>query len=152
MSAYCFSIRGVRLFAIHGANMDWKGRGMRSPSEKRFLRKSWVSETWMLIGETIGMGMECHIDKSYRGWATHVEHHDCYTHKHMRRSKKKSGKTDRPVGLRDVRSKSRNAETHTSFPWTSSGESHMSERRHARTWKTSWRLQDELNLTVSSFA
>jgi hypothetical protein len=48
MSAYCFSICGVRLLAIHGAKMDWKGRGMRSPSEKRFLRKSWVSDTWMI--------------------------------------------------------------------------------------------------------
>jgi hypothetical protein len=47
--------------AIHGAKMDWKGRGIRSPSEKRFLRKSWVSETWM-IGETTDCGMRVHLD------------------------------------------------------------------------------------------
>ena len=45
MSLYCCSIWGVRRRAIHGAKTDWKGRGMRSPSEKRFLRKSWVSGT-----------------------------------------------------------------------------------------------------------
>ncbi len=45
MSVYCCSIWGVRRRAIHGARTDWKGRGMRSPSEKRFLRKSWVSGT-----------------------------------------------------------------------------------------------------------
>jgi hypothetical protein len=40
--------------------MDWKGRGMRSPSEKRFFRKSWVSETWMM-GETT-LEWKCHLD------------------------------------------------------------------------------------------
>ena len=46
--------------------------------------------------------------------------------------------TDRPVGLRDVRSIDRKAETHTSFPRTSCGGLHMNERRHAQPWKTLW--------------
>ncbi len=32
--------------AIQGARRDWNGRGMRSPSRKRFFRNSCVSATW----------------------------------------------------------------------------------------------------------
>ena len=46
MSSYCFSIWGVRRRAIMGASTDWNGSGMRSPSEKRFFRKSCVSGTY----------------------------------------------------------------------------------------------------------
>ena len=33
--------------AMMGARTDWNGRGIRSPSEKRFLRKSCVSGTYI---------------------------------------------------------------------------------------------------------
>jgi hypothetical protein len=45
MSRYCCSILGVLLRAIQGAMSGWNGKGMRSPSEKRFLRKEPVSST-----------------------------------------------------------------------------------------------------------
>ena len=52
MSRYCCSIFGVLLLAIHGASNDWNGKGMRSPSEKRFLRKGPVSSTYWKMSAT----------------------------------------------------------------------------------------------------